>query len=109
LKNHHRSSDVCSLIEQEPLEGLDKSQVDQLKNRKSMFRAGSEEEKWKIIYLIIFPDTASNGLPSPCQSLFFLLNDTALTLLQIMTTKRQLTKPMKTLQKLQDSHNTKHT
>jgi hypothetical protein len=32
-----------------------------------MFRAGSEEEKWKIVYLILFPDTALDAMPSPCQ------------------------------------------
>ncbi|KAL5116031.1 hypothetical protein ACEQ8H_006042 [Pleosporales sp. CAS-2024a] len=30
-----------------------------------MFRADSEEKKWHIVYVILFPDTAQRELPSP--------------------------------------------
>jgi hypothetical protein len=49
------------------MEGFDKDQERALKSRKSMFRAESEEAKWKIVYLILFPDTALGELPSPCK------------------------------------------
>jgi hypothetical protein len=49
------------------MEGFNEAQKKELKSRRCMFRAGSEEEKWKIIYLILFPDTALNELPSPCK------------------------------------------
>lgn len=49
------------------MEGFDKDQERALKVRKTMFQAGSEEEKWKIVYLILFPDTALGELPSPCE------------------------------------------
>lgn len=52
---------------QEPLEGLTQEQVEQLKRRKSMFQAGSEAEKWKIVYMICFPDTAPGDMPTPCK------------------------------------------
>jgi hypothetical protein len=46
---------------------MDKSQVEKLKDRKNMFQAGSEEEKWNIVYEILFPDVALKTLPSPCK------------------------------------------
>jgi hypothetical protein len=70
LKEHSRSPEGCTVREQEPLEGLDKSQVEKLKYRKSMFQAESMEEKWRIIYGILFPDVASELIPSPCKSPF---------------------------------------
>jgi hypothetical protein len=51
------------------MEGFNKDQEKALKGRRTMFRAGSEEEKWKIVYLILFPSTAPGGLPSPCKLL----------------------------------------
>ncbi|KAJ4291639.1 NAD-dependent protein deacylase SIR2rp2 [Kalmusia sp. IMI 367209] len=58
-----KAPEGCFIRAQDPLEGLTKKQIEQLKHRRSMFRAGSEEEKWKIIYLICFPDTALDALP----------------------------------------------
>lgn len=49
------------------MEGFDKDQEKALKGRKTMFRAQTEEEKWKIVYLILFPDTALGEMPSPCE------------------------------------------
>jgi hypothetical protein len=49
-----------------PPVGFDVDQGKALRGRKTMFRAQSEEEKWKIVYLILFPDTALGELPSPC-------------------------------------------
>jgi hypothetical protein len=54
--------------ENETVEGVDKSQIEKLKRRQNMFQADSEEEKWKLVYLILFPDTALSALPSPCKS-----------------------------------------
>jgi hypothetical protein len=50
------------------VEGIDKSQLEKLKRRQNMFQADSEEEKWKLVYLILFPDTALSALPTPCKS-----------------------------------------
>jgi hypothetical protein len=33
-----------------------------------MFRADSEETKWQIVFIILFPSTAHSELPSPCRS-----------------------------------------
>jgi hypothetical protein len=32
-----------------------------------MFQAGSEQEKWNIVYEILFPDTISGTIPTPCK------------------------------------------
>jgi hypothetical protein len=66
LTDHSRSTDTCAKSDAKPPEGFDKDQERLLKGRKTMFQADSEEEKWKIIYLILFPDTALGELPSPC-------------------------------------------
>jgi hypothetical protein len=50
----------------EPPGGFDKDQEKALKSRSRMFQAASEEEKWRIVYLILFPDTPLGELPSPC-------------------------------------------
>jgi hypothetical protein len=50
-----------------PMAGFNKDQEAKLKCRSTMFRAESEEHKWKIIFLILFPDTALSEIPSPCE------------------------------------------
>ncbi|KAH4037652.1 hypothetical protein HBI56_222930 [Parastagonospora nodorum] len=65
LTEHQRSTESCIVRDAIPMEGFDKDQERALKSRKSMFRAESEEAKWKIVYLILFPDTALGELPSP--------------------------------------------
>lgn len=67
LTDHQRAPESCSIVIQEPLEGLSKSQTEQLKRRGRMFQAGSEEEKWKIVYMICFPGTALGAIPTPCE------------------------------------------
>jgi hypothetical protein len=65
------------------MEGFNKDQEKALKGRRTMFRAGSEEEKWKIVYLILFPNTTPGRLPSPCK-LFITLQSSAAYLCKIM-------------------------
>jgi hypothetical protein len=66
LTAHSRSAFSCAMRDAEPPSGFDKDQETALKSRSKMFQAESEEEKWRIIYLILFPDTALGELPSPC-------------------------------------------
>ncbi|KAJ4360810.1 uncharacterized protein N0V89_001377 [Didymosphaeria variabile] len=65
LAEHQRTPVACVIRMQEPLEGLTQEQVEQLKRRKSMFQAESEVEKWKIVYMICFPDTTPGDMPTP--------------------------------------------
>ncbi|KAH5305110.1 hypothetical protein HBI12_171720 [Parastagonospora nodorum] len=64
LTDHSRSTDTCVVTNALPPEGFDKDQEKKLKNRSKMFRADSEEQKWQIVYVILFPDTAPSELPS---------------------------------------------
>jgi uncharacterized C2H2 Zn-finger protein len=66
LTKHSRSTSSCTMNDAKPPVGFDVDQGKALRGRKTMFRAQSEEEKWKIVYLILFPDTALGELPSPC-------------------------------------------
>jgi hypothetical protein len=73
LEDHSRLLESCTLRTASPMEGFNKDQEKALKGRRTMFRAGSEEEKWKIVYLILFPSTAPGKLPSPCKLLLICL------------------------------------
>lgn len=68
LTEHSRSTDSCAMRSPIPMQGFDKDQERALKGRRTMFQAKSEEEKWSIVYLILFPDTPLGELPSPCES-----------------------------------------
>ncbi|KAH8717068.1 hypothetical protein GQ44DRAFT_762312 [Phaeosphaeriaceae sp. PMI808] len=65
LAEHSQSTESCVKQDPIPMEGFDQNQGKLLRSRKLMFRAKSDEEKWNIIYLILFPDTAAGSQPSP--------------------------------------------
>lgn len=69
LTKHSRAVEHCTIKDREVIEGFDKEQEKRLKSRSAMFRAGSEEAKWRIVYLILFPDTPLGEFPSPCKCL----------------------------------------
>lgn len=52
-----------------PLEGFDKNQERKLKSKKRSLVYQSEEDKWKGVYTILFPDDNEADVPSPCKSL----------------------------------------
>jgi hypothetical protein len=70
LNAHSRSRAPCTLEKQRHIEGINKAQYDALKDKGRMHKAQSEEDKWKIVYLILFPDTAMDEMPFPCRLLF---------------------------------------
>jgi hypothetical protein len=53
-----------------PDEGIDKVKEEKLKNRKKVFQAENEEQKWKDVYLILFPETNPSKIPSPCKQFY---------------------------------------
>lgn len=67
LNEHQRAPEGCIINERDTQEGLTKRQIEKLKARGSMFQAGSDEEKWKTIYLMCFPDTPLVEMPTPCE------------------------------------------
>jgi len=48
-----------------PLEGFNKDQERKLKSKKRSLVHQSEEDKWKTVYRILFPDDADADMPSP--------------------------------------------
>jgi hypothetical protein len=65
------------------MDGFNKDQEKELKGRRGMFRAGTEVEKWKIVYLILFPDTPLGGIPSPRKNVLYLNEAPRLTITKI--------------------------
>jgi hypothetical protein len=70
LDDHAQLLEACPRREAVPMEGFNKEQEEKLRDRSPMHRAqGSEEKKWQIVYLILFPDTPFGSMPSPCKIL----------------------------------------
>ncbi|KAK1458003.1 hypothetical protein CMEL01_15350 [Colletotrichum melonis] len=53
---HSQLQEPCKLVRGVSIEGFDKHQLERLKSRKRPLGGRSEEESWKNIYLILFPD-----------------------------------------------------
>ncbi|KAH7389987.1 hypothetical protein BKA66DRAFT_460242 [Pyrenochaeta sp. MPI-SDFR-AT-0127] len=65
LRAHQRDERGCAVRTQMPLEGFDKEQERRLKSKKRSQTYQSEEEKWKGVYKILFPDDEAEQMPSP--------------------------------------------
>ncbi|KAH8728118.1 hypothetical protein GQ44DRAFT_702646 [Phaeosphaeriaceae sp. PMI808] len=65
LREHQRDPRGCEVHEQVPLEGFDKDQERQLKSKKKSQAYQTEEEKWKGVYRILFPDDSEDQIPTP--------------------------------------------
>jgi hypothetical protein len=65
LREHQRDPRGCEIQEQMPLEGFDKAQERKLKSKKRSLGSQTEEDKWKSVYRILFPDDADDDMPSP--------------------------------------------
>ncbi|KAK1727826.1 uncharacterized protein BDZ83DRAFT_790118 [Colletotrichum acutatum] len=60
---HAQLEEPCNLIKNVSIEGFDKDQLKKLKSRKRARGDRSEEENWRNIYRILFPDC--NVIPDP--------------------------------------------
>lgn len=65
LREHQRDPRGCDVREQMPLEGFDKEQERHLKSKKKSQVHQTEEEKWKGVYRILFPDDGEEDIPTP--------------------------------------------
>lgn len=65
LRDHQRDLRGCEIREQLPPEGFDKEQERRLKSKKRSQVFQSEEDKWKGVYRILFPDDDDANMPSP--------------------------------------------
>lgn len=67
LIQHQRASSECP-VRSEPLgEGFNESQEKRLRSRKRDQEAVNEEDKWRKVYRILFPDDDHTQIPTPCK------------------------------------------
>ncbi|KAK8123958.1 hypothetical protein PG999_003876 [Apiospora kogelbergensis] len=63
---HMRSQEQCEIKEPPPrTRGVSPSQRDQLRCRPKGFKQMSEHQKWRHMYMILFPETEEADMPSP--------------------------------------------
>ncbi|KAK9798848.1 hypothetical protein SCARD494_02726 [Seiridium cardinale] len=65
LEEHLRSDIPCVKREVVRVQGIDDAQDKRLKERKKTSGSLTEEQKWRDIYMILFPNANKNALPSP--------------------------------------------
>ncbi|KAI1323872.1 hypothetical protein F5Y16DRAFT_382503 [Xylariaceae sp. FL0255] len=64
--SHMRSAERCEVRERpSPIAGYTASQKIELKSRSRELRSMSEPQKWRRVYLILFPGTSESEIPSP--------------------------------------------
>ena len=69
LADHSRSATPCEVrdLEIQGVDGVDLATKERLRSRRSAFMGESEEQIWKDMYLILFPQTDPTAIPSPCK------------------------------------------
>lgn len=69
LQSHLQQDPPCTIQGNRMLhEGFTKDQEKKLRSRKKTHGDMTDEEKWREIYLILFPDDDPSSIPSPCKS-----------------------------------------
>ncbi|KAL3301684.1 Nicotinate-nucleotide diphosphorylase [Colletotrichum asianum] len=69
VREHLKSQSLCEVLEGVSVEGFDEVQEKQLKSKKRGRVVKSEQDKWREIYRILFPD--SSEIPDPLYNLAF--------------------------------------
>lgn len=65
LDAHLRSAPSCEIRENARMQGMNKEQEKKLRSKKRSADVQSEEDKWKAVYRILFPDDDPSVMPSP--------------------------------------------
>ncbi|KAF2728720.1 hypothetical protein EJ04DRAFT_476937 [Polyplosphaeria fusca] len=65
LHEHQRADEPCKKRPPEVIEGFNKQQEKRLKSRKKTQTDTSEENKWRDMYRVVFPDDDAATMPSP--------------------------------------------
>ncbi|KAI0479438.1 hypothetical protein GGR56DRAFT_635030 [Xylariaceae sp. FL0804] len=65
LQNHLRADEPCKKLDLVPVQGIDEATEAQLRVRKRNAPGATEEQRWKEIYLILFPNANRHAIPSP--------------------------------------------
>jgi hypothetical protein len=71
LEGHYTADDICEKKAGTTAEGVTADIEERLRSRKQMGPRKSEEDRWREIYKLLFPDEI---VPSPCERLLYLLN-----------------------------------
>jgi hypothetical protein len=80
VRDHAKSRDPCDIV-QANRDGFDLDQKKKLKARSKQ----PEMEKWKEMYIILFPGVPVSNIPTPCKLLQVANSDTPLIFLQFTT------------------------
>ncbi|KAI0431362.1 hypothetical protein F5Y09DRAFT_330424 [Xylaria sp. FL1042] len=65
LRAHLRADDPCKKSHVAPEEGIDQDTERKLRERKRPNSVETETQRWKDIYLLLFPQADRNAIPSP--------------------------------------------
>ncbi|KAK3358519.1 hypothetical protein B0T24DRAFT_540256 [Lasiosphaeria ovina] len=65
LRSHLQQDPPCDIRESTPVEGFSKDQEKRLRSRKKVQNDMTDEDKWREIYMILFPDDDRETIPSP--------------------------------------------
>ncbi|CAJ2512044.1 Uu.00g076690.m01.CDS01 [Anthostomella pinea] len=65
LQSHLRADEPCKTLELVPVQGIDEATEAKLRIRKKHGPGVTEEQRWKEIYLILFPDANRHAVPNP--------------------------------------------
>ncbi|KAK0627957.1 hypothetical protein B0T14DRAFT_146593 [Immersiella caudata] len=69
LRSHLQQNPPCLMAENRaPVEGFTKDQEKRLRSRKKAQADTTDEDKWREIYIILFPDDDESSIPSPCKT-----------------------------------------
>lgn len=71
LDNHLQEEVPCTREPKGVFEGFDESQEALLKSRKQPTPRLEEPDKWRKVYMILFPHVEVLDVPSPCKFLTF--------------------------------------
>ncbi|KAI1379682.1 hypothetical protein F4677DRAFT_441889 [Hypoxylon crocopeplum] len=65
LEMHARQDPPCEIVTKRPREGINSTTEKLLRSRNKEFNGKTEEEKWKHVYIVLFPADNPRDLPSP--------------------------------------------
>jgi hypothetical protein len=68
LEKHLKAAPICSNKPPGADEGMTDYQKSLLRKSKRGPTGLSEEEKWREVYCILFPDIDADRMPSPCEA-----------------------------------------
>lgn len=67
LKDHHRIDNRCDRRPEPDFDGFGPDQENKLRSRKQSDLEGTEPEKWRKIFTVLFSHVPEEKIPSPCE------------------------------------------